>query len=112
MATNSTVLPINPFSPDFKNQAYALYEKLRENDPIHKITLPNGKTGWVVTRYKDAAATLKKERLTKNLFQFMHSEDVGLPQKQMNLMFKHMLNTDQPDHTRLRSLVQKAFTPG
>ncbi|MDR5600062.1 cytochrome P450 family protein [Paenibacillus larvae] len=111
MATNSTVLPINPFSPDFKNQAYALYEKLRENDPIHKITLPNGKTGWVVTRYKDAAATLKKERLTKNLFQFMHSEDVGLPQKQMNLMFKHMLNTDQPDHTRLRSLVQKAFTP-
>lgn len=111
MATNPTVLPINPFSSDFKNQAYALYEKLRQDDPIHKITMPNGKTGWIVTRYKDAVATLKKERFSKNLFQFVDADDIGLPQKQIDLMFQHMLNSDPPDHTRLRALVQKAFTP-
>jgi len=112
MMKHSAVLPINPFSPDFKNQAYALYEKLRENDPIHRITLPNGKTGWVVTRYKDAVDILKKEQLSKNTFQFEDAEeDIGLPQKQVDWLFKHMLFCDPPDHTRLRSLVQKAFTP-
>ncbi|BFH68327.1 MAG: cytochrome P450 [Paenibacillus dendritiformis] len=111
MATSPTVPTINPFSSDFKDHAYALYEKLREHDPLHRITLPNGRTAWIVTRYKDAAAALKADHLKKNLFQFVTPDEMGLPPSQMDLMTRHMLNSDPPDHTRLRGLVQKAFTP-
>lgn len=111
MATSPIYSTVNPFSSDFKNHAYALYEKLREHDPIHKIILPSGRTAWIVTRYRDAVAALKADYLKKNLFQFVTPEEMGLPSSQMDLMFRHMLNSDPPDHTRLRGLVQKAFTP-
>ncbi|EHQ61657.1 cytochrome P450 [Paenibacillus dendritiformis C454] len=111
MATSPTIPTVNPFSSDFKDHAYALYEKLREHDPLHRIILPNGRTAWIVTRYKDAAATLKADHLKKNLFHFVTPDEMGLPPSQMDLMLRHMLNSDPPDHTRLRGLVQKAFTP-
>lgn len=111
MTTSPTIPMVNPFSSDFKNHAYSLYEKLREHDPIHKIRLPNGRTAWIVTRYQDAVAALKADYLKKNLFQFVTPEEMGLPSTQMDLMTRHMLNSDPPDHTRLRGLVQKAFTP-
>ncbi|MBG9792801.1 cytochrome P450 [Paenibacillus dendritiformis] len=111
MATSPTIPTVNPFSSDFKDHAYALYEKLREHDPLHRIILPNGRTAWIVTRYKDAVAALKADHLKKNLFQFVTPDEMGLPPSQMDLMTRHMLNSDPPDHTRLRGLVQKAFTP-
>ncbi|MCM3293152.1 cytochrome P450 [Paenibacillus sp. MER 180] len=111
MTISPTLPSFNPFSSDFKDHAYTLYEKLREHDPLHRITLPNGRTAWIVTRYKDAVAALKTDYLKKNLFQFVTPEEMGLPSSQMDLMVRHMLNSDPPDHTRLRGLVQKAFTP-
>ncbi|MCE5172734.1 cytochrome P450 [Paenibacillus profundus] len=111
MTKNSTFLSVNPFSSDFKDKAYSLYEQLRIHDPIHKTVMPNGNTAWIVSRYEDAAAALKNERFKKNLFQFVRPEEVGVPASRMDLLLRHMLNSDPPDHTRLRSLVQKAFTP-
>ncbi|WP_019419870.1 cytochrome P450 family protein [Paenibacillus sp. OSY-SE] len=111
MMKNSTFLSVNPFSSDFKDKAYSLYEQLRIHDPIHKTVMPNGNTAWIVSRYEDAAAALKNERFKKNLFQFVRPEEVGVPASRMDLLLRHMLNSDPPDHTRLRSLVQKAFTP-
>ncbi|MBN3526552.1 cytochrome P450 family protein [Paenibacillus apiarius] len=111
MTKNSTFLPVNPFSSDFKDKAYSLYEQLRMQDPVHKTVMPNGNTAWIVSRYEDAASALKNERLKKNLFQFVGPEETGVPASRMDLLFRHMLNSDPPDHTRLRSLVQKAFTP-
>lgn len=79
MTTSPTIPMVNPFSSDFKNHAYSLYEKLREHDPIHNIRLPNGRTAWIVTRYEDAVAALKADYLKKNLFQFVTPEEMGLP---------------------------------
>lgn len=100
----------NFFSSDFKQRAYEVYRHLRKNSPVHPIELPAGRA-WLITRYEDAVAVLKdNHRYIKNPRTFMSKEEMEkmfLPPELMN----HMLNTDPPDHSRLRALVQKAFTP-
>ena len=91
--------------PHFKANPYPLYARLRAETPVCRTKL-FGQPTWLVTRYDDVVSVLKDERLlkewgpaTKWLFRFAGS------------ITRHMLNRDPPDHTRLRTLVQKAFTP-
>jgi cytochrome P450 len=100
-------------SPEFKKNAHEIYKQLRSNDPVHEIAMPDGQRAWLFTRYDDAVQILKDdERFTKNL-QSLSPEDYAaiMPEKEMNLISKQMLSSDPPDHTRLRSIVSKAFTP-
>jgi cytochrome P450 len=65
--------------------------------------LPHGNGGmWMFTRYADVELILKDLRFKKDTSRFVQLGEQNFPQ---------MLNTDPPDHTRLRSLVSKAFTP-
>ena len=76
---------------------YATYERLRRKDPVHYSRLAGG---WVLTRYEDAQAVLLDHRRFSNM---QGRSDYGQDAS--------MLDLDPPDHTRLRSLVSKAFTP-
>jgi cytochrome P450 len=108
-----SVKSIDLFAPDFKDQAYQLYQKLREEDPVHQITMPNGLTGWIISRYEDGARLLKDSRLLSNPHSLFTPQQVQsfFPLQKKSFFYKHLLNVDPPDHTRLRSLVQKSFTP-
>ena len=95
----------NLASPQFKANPYPFYARLRAEDPVCRTKL-FGQPTWLVTRYDDVVSMLRDERLlkewepaTKWLFRFAGP------------ITRHMLNRDPPDHTRLRTLVQKAFTP-
>jgi cytochrome P450 len=71
------------------------------------IWMPHsGPTGgmWLFTRYDDVLAIFKEARIGKDLRRV-------LPDAQQGPFDVHMLNVDPPDHTRLRSLVNIAFTP-
>ncbi|MGM0883849.1 MAG: cytochrome P450 family protein [Bacillota bacterium] len=100
-------------SPEFKKNAHEIYKQLRKNDPLHEITMPDGQRAWLTTRYDDAVQTLKdNERFTKNLRSLSPDEYAAImPEKEMDLISRQMLSTDPPDHTRLRSIVSKAFSP-
>lgn len=100
-------------SPEFKKNAHEIYKQLRENDPLHEIKMPDGQRAWLTTRYDDAVQTLKdNERFTKNLRSLSPEEYAAImPEKEMDLISRQMLSTDPPDHTRLRSIVSKAFSP-
>ncbi|CAL9436277.1 Cytochrome P450 107B1 [Streptomyces sp. enrichment culture] len=82
---------------------------------MHRTVLPSGVEAWLVTRYADARETLADPRLSKNPVH--HSEaahgkgKVGIPGERSANLMTHLLNIDPPDHTRLRRLVSKAFTP-
>lgn len=82
---------------------------------MHRTTLPSGVEAWLVTRYADAKQALADARLSKNPVH--HSEHahakgkVGIPGERSADLMTHLLNIDPPDHTRLRRLVSKAFTP-
>ncbi|WP_062216446.1 cytochrome P450 [Streptomyces sp. NBRC 109706] len=103
------------FAPGFVADPYPAYAWLRENAPVHRATLPSGVDAWLVTRYPDARAALADPRLSKNPTRHQADEHasgrVGIPGERGAGLMTHLLNIDPPDHTRLRRLVSKAFTP-
>src|SRR5213075_2255979 len=96
-------------SLEFKRNAYQIYKELREHDPIHEHTMPNGQKTWIITRYSDAVEALKdNNRITKRVYDLYPEKFASLlPEKELNLVGGHMLYSDPPDHTRLRSIAQK-----
>ncbi|MGH2496739.1 MAG: cytochrome P450 [Ktedonobacteraceae bacterium] len=100
------LLPSNIANP------YALYQRLRENDPVYWDERANS---WVLTRYVEVSTALRDARFSATGFM----EDISWIPEEMRPMLeppiraltRQMLFMDPPDHTRLRGLVAKAFTP-
>ena len=101
----------NPFEPGFTDDPYPQWKALRENDPVHHT--PFGM--WLLLRYDDVQRFVRDpsvsvEDRNGKLSPMMEAlrEQVGeVPQREG----RSMLGLDPPDHTRLRRLVSKAFTP-
>lgn len=101
------------FGPAFKANPYPTYAALREQMPICRRDAVAGKSIWFITRYQDVAAILRDPRFVKQVQRTMTAaERTQLPPTPplIDLLSNHMLNLDPPDHTRLRTLVNKAFT--
>ena len=105
---------VDLFSPAFKANPYPTYARLREEAPIHRVALPDGRGMWLVTRYDDVVAVFKDERFVKDWRKALTPEQLAqvppIPEV-MKPLSRNMLDTDPPDHERLRGLVSKAFTP-
>jgi len=101
-------------SPEFKADPYPFFACLRETAPVCRVILPGRQTAWLITRYDDVAAALKDGRFAKDPNNAL-TPDQAARQPWVPKMFRpltrNMLDLDLPDHTRLRGLVQKAFTP-
>ncbi|HEX5746059.1 MAG TPA: cytochrome P450 [Archangium sp.] len=105
--------------PDFKSQRfkanpYPLYARLREEAPVFRIKVPGAEAGWLVTRYEDVNQVLKHGGISKDRIGSMtEAQRAKLPWffKFFTPLVQNMLSRDPPDHTRLRALVHKAFTP-
>jgi cytochrome P450 len=104
----------NIASPAHKAAPYPFYARLRAESPVHKVTLPDKQDAWLITRYADVAAALKDERFVKDKLNAL-TPGQAAKQPWVPGMFKplarNMLDVDAPDHSRLRALVHKAFTP-
>jgi cytochrome P450 len=95
----------NPMDPEFLADPYPTYHRLRADDPVHHSPLGF----WVLTRYEDVAAVLRDPRFIKEPLAALVAARFGAEvPRGVGLS---MLDRDPPDHTRLRSLVSKAFTP-
>ena len=105
---------VDLFDPAFKADPYPTYARLRSTDPIHRTTLPDGRGVWLNTRYEDVLAVLKDGRFVKDWRKAMTPEQLAqippIPDV-LKPLSSNMLDTDPPDHERLRALVSKAFTP-
>jgi cytochrome P450 len=97
-------IQFNPMDPEFVADPYPTYHRLRTEDPVHHSPLGF----WVLTRYDDVVAALRDPRLAKEAIASFVAARFGAPVPAMGLS---MLDRDPPDHTRLRGLVSKAFTP-
>jgi cytochrome P450 len=106
--------PIDLASPSHKAAAHEVYARLRNEVPVCRIKLPAGQQGWLVTRYDDVSRLLKDERLVKDpanaLTPEMSAKQPKIPKFLMPLT-RNMLGMDDPDHARLKKLVQAGFTP-
>ena len=107
----SGVTVLNPFEPGFFDNPYAQYEALRERNAVHQS--PFGP--WTVLGYDDVLHILRDPELSVeegnanlDLRNPVFEDLLGdRPQRGQ----RGILNIDPPDHTRLRRLVSKAFTP-
>jgi len=94
----------NPMDPEFVADPYPTYRRLRTEDPVHQNPLGF----WVLTRYEDVMATLRDARAVKEPIAAFVAARFGAAVPAIGFS---MLDRDPPDHTRLRGLVSKAFTP-
>ncbi|PFW86842.1 cytochrome P450 [Bacillus sp. AFS075960] len=104
---------INLASVQFKEDAYEIYKESRKMQPILFVNKTELGAEWLITRYEDALPLLKDNRLKKDLANVFpqDTKNMYLSVDNSDHLTTHMLNSDPPNHSRLRSLVQKAFTP-
>ncbi|AZS87911.1 cytochrome P450 [Streptomyces griseoviridis] len=86
-----------------------VYPRLRESAPVHRITGPDGTPAWLVTRYDDVRAALADPRLSLDKKHATPGTYQGF--RLPPALDANLLNMDPPDHTRVRRLVGRAFTP-
>jgi pimeloyl-[acyl-carrier protein] synthase len=98
-------IQFNPMAPEFVADPYPTYHRLRAEDPVHHSPLGF----WVLTRYADVIAMLRDPRLIKEPIAAFVAARFGMAVPPG--LGLSMLDRDPPDHTRLRGLVSKAFTP-
>ena len=90
---------------EFKANPFPFYARLRREEPVVRISAVFIKA-WLVTRYDDAAELLRDPRFAKEI-----TSKLGYLPGFAKALGRNMLGQDPPDHTRLRGLVSKAFTP-
>lgn len=102
----------NPFLPEHAADPYPFYERLRRSDPVY---FSPALRGWILTRHADVAAVLNDPRFSVDRNQskiFQRVNALGsLDPAFAEAITHNLLMLDPPDHTRLRRLVSRAFTP-
>ena len=103
----------NPLTPENRLDPYPHYHELRREDPIQRL---EALSVFVLTRYADVAGVLRDPRFSvdrtrSKLFQSPLSPMRLFGERFRSMFLGMMLMRDPPDHTRLRNLVNKAFTP-
>ena len=105
---------ISIYSPSFKAKAYPAYARLRAEKPVCRVLLPQRQEAFLVTRYEDVSALLKDQRFVKDPANAMTPDQLAKQRKPPRMfapLMRNMLDLDDPDHARLKRLVQSAFTP-
>lgn len=121
-----TSAPVDLFAPGYLADPYPTYRWLRASDPVHHL----GGDYWVVSRYHDVLRVLRNPtgmssalgyrgmigdastRLAARSDQPVDVADtgIGMIQQAFNGL-RVLISSDPPDHTRLRRLVSREFTP-
>lgn len=93
--------------PEVLTDPYPLFRRLRSEDPVHLD--PSGH-GWMVSRYEDAESVLADRRFSAQRT-LLAQKRTGASDAVIAALARQMLFMDPPDHTRLRRLFARAFTP-
>jgi cytochrome P450 len=105
------------FAGPLLENPYPLYASLRASNPVFAVPVPAdvGAGVFLLTRHEDVQAALRDTRLSadRRRADAMERNRAALPRQLLgdDNLFRSMLMMDAPDHTRVRSLVNKAFTP-
>ncbi len=101
--TGPRVLPYDPFDPAFHSDPYAVYRTLRETSGN---VIPT-EAGYAVLGHRELSAVLRDPRFGRGDGAGVQDTYIPTSEGQSRVV----MFMDPPDHTRLRSLINKAFTP-
>ncbi|NUO42800.1 MAG: cytochrome P450 [Streptomyces sp.] len=101
------VIDLGEYGAAFRTDPHPVYARLRARGPVHRVRLPvpdaHHET-WLIVGYEEARAALTDPRLSKD------GRRIGVTFLDEELIGRYLLVADPPQHTRLRSLVSRAFT--
>jgi cytochrome P450 len=103
----------NPFAPEHLQDPYGALAALRDHGPVQRAEYRGGIDNWLILGFEEARDALRSTALSTNP---AHAHEVF---RRAGLVIEHdgeepppsLLTSDPPDHTRLRRLVARAFTP-
>ena len=103
----------NLMLPDVLANPHPTYHQMRAENPVCFVFDAEQKTpAWLLTRYDDCAEFLKdNSNFYKDFSKHNASAADDAVANAAAVINRHMLTVDPPDHTRMRALVHKAFTP-
>lgn len=100
----------NPFSAEFRETPYGVYRQLRELNPLHKVL-----GMWVVTRHADVMSVLRDRSCNASIIPKLVDNQAAKFGRDnapfQRLAYKSIVFTENPDHHRLRKLMNIAFSP-
>ncbi|WP_236245867.1 cytochrome P450 [Streptomyces sp. CC210A] len=99
-----TVIDLAEFGPEFNADPYPFYDRMRARGPVHEVCDRAGNRFWLIVGHTEAKKALTDPRFSKS------AETVGMTLLDEEVIGRHMLGLDPPDHTRLRRLVAREFT--
>ncbi|MFI2671670.1 cytochrome P450 [Streptomyces albidoflavus] len=101
------VVDLAAYGERFTSDPYPVYAEHRARGPVHRVSLPRvdgPAEAWLVVGYEEAREALADPRLSKD------PTTLGIQIPEGELIGRHMLVADPPEHTRLRRLVAREFT--
>jgi cytochrome P450 len=110
--TTSRRVSLDPCDPEFFNNPYPAYAAIRSKTPLF---FWEEYGHWCASRHEDVNALLRDPRFGRQILHVATREELGWPERPEHLVpfysFEDhsLLELEPPVHTRLRSLVSKAF---
>ena len=112
-------IEVDFLSPDLLRNPHPTLARMRETTPIYHVQhMELGSYPWMLTRYEDSINLLNDDHFTKDYARIPNQPERTGERTNEDYMMeaaaainRHMLTLDPPDHTRLRALIHKAFTP-
>ena len=106
----------NPASPEVQADPHPWLARVRRETPLYRHVMIGGEISWLLTRHRDCAALLRDPGWSASKFPPQVLAEVAAdPQAPFSVVARTalamMLLKDGSDHSRLRTLVNKAFTP-
>ncbi|MBV2363094.1 cytochrome P450 family protein [Streptomonospora nanhaiensis] len=110
---------VSLLDPELLTDPYTGFGRLREEAPVERVRHLDGSTMWLVTRQDDVRTVLDDPRFVNDPARIENGPgdmratmlaSVGIPEDYIPYIADTILDSDPPDHTRLRKLVSRAFT--
>lgn len=113
MSTDTTELDDDMLSPERVADPYPFFEELRVSDPVH---WSDRYRAWFVCRWDDVFTSLRDPRFSSDRVKAVYDTKLTEAQRaerkpMFDILQYWMVFNDPPDHTRLRGLVNRAFSP-
>ncbi|MEW2400099.1 cytochrome P450 [Streptomyces sp. NPDC046862] len=104
------VVDLRELGTAFVHDPYPVYARLRAEGQVHRVLDPDGEEVWLVVGHEACRAAFTDPRLSRDWLKSGNVRQI-ISTDQAAPALMHMLMSDPPDHTRLRRLVTREFTP-